>query len=193
MKSSPRGFFPPVHLSLIVHTTYDLHLSGLVQAVPSSIWGWDLDPPLPRVTTVLSTAGQWGQPVEPRKHENTPTCATPHPSGNFVSGTSAALTGNQRQSQPPAISRQLLVSQLPGASPELRSWAPPPKLSQAPSQQPRGAGMVDMISKLARRQSRALRAQVSQKGWGQAQPLKGLAFWVWSCSRPAPHSLRNRL
>lgn len=40
----------------------------------------------------------------------------------------------------------------------------PLKTSQAVSQQLRGAGMVDMIAKLARRQSRALRAQVSIEG-----------------------------
>lgn len=51
----------------------------------------------------------------------------------------------------------------------------PLKTSQAVSQQLRGAGMVDVIAKLARRQSRALRAQVRIEGRsrGQAQPLTG--------------------
>lgn len=62
------------------------------------------------------------------------------------------------------LERQLLVSQLPCASPVLWSWAPPPKPSQATSQQLRGAGMVDMIAKLARKQSRALRGQVRIRG-----------------------------
>ncbi|XP_014393265.1 PREDICTED: rho GTPase-activating protein 27 [Myotis brandtii] len=76
--------------------------------------------------------------------------------------TSAALTGNGLEAQPPTISRPLLVSLLPCASPGLCPVAPPPKLPRAPSQQLSGDRMVDVIAKLTRRPSRALRVQVDE-------------------------------
>lgn len=151
---------------------------------------WIPPPPVPCHQSTEHGSG--GQPVETRKQENTPTCATPHPSGNFVSGTSAALTGNQPQSQPPAISRQLLVSQLPCASPELWSWAPPPlrfpRLHPSNSEGPRDGGHDCKTGQ---------EAEPGPAGTGKLEGLRvgsaseRVAFWVWNFSRPAPHSLRT--
>lgn len=69
-------------------------------------------------------------------HKSTPDLRRPphtlSQAASVSSSTSAALTGNRLKAQPPAISRQLLVSLLPCASPGVVPWAPPPpKLSQS--------------------------------------------------------------
>lgn len=55
----------------------------------------------------------------------------------------------------------------------------PQNLPRAPSQKVRGARMVDIIAKLTRRQSRALRAQVGDSGirGGRGTPARSWVIW----------------
>lgn len=115
---------------------------------------------------------EW-QPV----HKDTHNLQAPTPAvGSSVSGsTSATLTGNGLHSQPTAISRQLLVSLLPCARPGVVPLGSTPKVFSGL----RGDRMVDMIAKLTRRQSRALKAQVGMVALGGNLSLSRQQRAVW--------------
>lgn len=77
------------HLGLIFHASHDLHVSALVQAAPSCVWVWDVDPhPVPchQSTEHGSGDSQWRpgnrktpQPAPPHTHQATLSQALPQP------------------------------------------------------------------------------------------------------------------